>query len=712
MIEFINISKSYGKKQALKDLSLSIRQGEIFGFLGHNGAGKSTTIKSLVSIIEPSSGTILVDGMKLTENRLSIKQKIGYVPDSPDIFLQLTAGEYWDLISAAYELDTQKKEKRLAELTALFDMYSHQNETIASFSHGMRQKTILIGTLLPDPDIWVLDEPLQGLDPQAAFDLKEMMKAHAAKGKTVIFSTHVLDTAQQLCDKLAILKKGELIYQGAVSELLNGSPDETLEKIYLKMAGRQATGAMFAMNFVKLPGFFTYYVALFGMLGLTQSISVIYNIFFEGNDLQVFLPLPFGQGQVFSAKILVVALTIIPFVFPLLVMFILTGWRADLGILLTIIISILLFSLFLIILFCLASLIVFGLARTAVFKKHRKTVSSILLGSSMLIAFAGIMWMNHQTGTIENELTDRHPISILLPFYDAASQPLSQQGLLGWGILAITALGFFLAVKQLIVPKLTEQLTDSNSEFKIKRTHKKNQNVHQLLFSYNAQLVKEPNLIMQVLSSSLLTPIIFILAFALGGEIKLTDLDNKLIGVVFLVGIALAFLTVNQTSFISNLISLDQENFLFIRSLPISMNQYLKEKFRFGWILQSFLTGGIALLSGLSFRLPLFFIPSLLFGSLFGCYLLSLRYFARDYRLLLLNWTNINQLFNRGSGSLGLVATMMGSLIISIILIVLYGMLALFYPFWLVNIPVIGLVLILSALWIVYYQRTFWKKFE
>ncbi|WP_407854760.1 ABC transporter ATP-binding protein [Enterococcus faecium] len=106
----------------------------------------------------------------------------------------------------------------------------------------MRQKTILVGTLLPDPDIWVLDEPLQGLDPQAAFDLKEMMKAHAAKGKTVIFSTHVLDTAQQLCDKLAILKKGELIYQGAVSELLNGSPDETLEKIYLKMAGRQATG--------------------------------------------------------------------------------------------------------------------------------------------------------------------------------------------------------------------------------------------------------------------------------------------------------------------------------------------------------------------------------------------------------------------------------------------------------------------------------------
>ena len=129
--------------------------------------------------------------MKLTENRLSIKQKIGYVPDSPDIFFQLTAGEYWDLISAAYELDTQKKERCLADLTAIFDMYSHQNETIASFSHGMRQKTILIGTLLPDPDIWVLDEPFQGLDPQGAFNLKEMMKAPGRKRKNNTFVLHM-----------------------------------------------------------------------------------------------------------------------------------------------------------------------------------------------------------------------------------------------------------------------------------------------------------------------------------------------------------------------------------------------------------------------------------------------------------------------------------------------------------------------------------------
>lgn len=240
MIKLTNLSKTYESTQALEELNLAIPSGEIFGFLGHNGAGKSTAIKSLVSIIQPTSGSITVDGLELASNRMAIKKKIAYVPDTPDIFLQLTAGEYWDLMSAAYDIEEEKKQRRLSELAALFDMTDHQDETLLGFSHGMRQKTIIIGALLPDPDIWVLDEPMQGLDPQAAFDLKELMRAHAQKGKTVIFSTHALDTAQQLCDQLAILKKGELIYNGSVKELLLQSPTESLEAIYLKMAGRQA----------------------------------------------------------------------------------------------------------------------------------------------------------------------------------------------------------------------------------------------------------------------------------------------------------------------------------------------------------------------------------------------------------------------------------------------------------------------------------------
>ncbi|HIY93998.1 ABC transporter ATP-binding protein [Companilactobacillus sp. HBUAS56275] len=239
MIEIEDLSKNYGDKKALQHLNLKIKSGEIFGFLGHNGAGKSTTIKNLVSIIEPTSGAIKVDGLDLQEHRQEIKEKVAYVPDTPDIFLQLTAAEYWDLLTSAYSLSTAEVEQRRQELVALFNMSEHVDETLASFSHGMRQKTIIIGALLPDPDIWILDEPMQGLDPQAAYDLKQLMKKHAAKGKTVIFSTHNLDTAQQLCDELAILKKGVLIYNGSVQDLLDQNNDESLEEIYLKMAGRQ-----------------------------------------------------------------------------------------------------------------------------------------------------------------------------------------------------------------------------------------------------------------------------------------------------------------------------------------------------------------------------------------------------------------------------------------------------------------------------------------
>lgn len=238
MIELNGITKDYGSTKALNNLNLTIKEGKIFGFLGHNGAGKSTTIKSLVSIIEPTSGEIIVDQQELTKHRLQIKEKIGYVPDTPDLFLQLTAAEYWDLMAAAFSLEKSQKENQLKKFTELFDMAEHQDETIASFSHGMRQKTVVIGALLSDPAIWVLDEPIQGLDPQAAYDLKQMMREHADAGKTVIFSTHDLATAQQLCDELAILKKGELIYNGTVTDLLAQSPNESLESIYLKMTGK------------------------------------------------------------------------------------------------------------------------------------------------------------------------------------------------------------------------------------------------------------------------------------------------------------------------------------------------------------------------------------------------------------------------------------------------------------------------------------------
>ncbi|HFI0795244.1 TPA: ABC transporter ATP-binding protein [Streptococcus suis] len=239
MIQFNHVSKAYGDTLALDDLDLTIESGEIFGLIGHNGAGKTTTISLLTSIIQASHGTISVDGLNLEENRDEVKKRIAYVPDSPDIFLHLTAFEYWHFMGKVYGVDKDTVNQAINKLATLFDMTSRQHEPIDSFSHGMRQKTIIIGALIPKPDIWILDEPLTGLDPQASFDLKQMMKDHAKGGNTVLFSTHVLSVAEQLCDRIGILRKGRLIFVGSLEELKSQYPDKDLETIYLELAGRQ-----------------------------------------------------------------------------------------------------------------------------------------------------------------------------------------------------------------------------------------------------------------------------------------------------------------------------------------------------------------------------------------------------------------------------------------------------------------------------------------
>ena len=239
MIDFSHVSKSYGETLALDGLHLTIDAGEIFGLIGHNGAGKTTTISLLTSILTPSDGTITVQGLNLATHRDQIKKRLAYVPDSPDLFLHLTAYEYWQFLGKLYQVEKEHVEQRLAELIQLFDMGDHQHKAIDSLSHGMRQKTIVIGSLVADPDVWILDEPLTGLDPQAAFDLKQLMRKQAQAGKTVLFSTHVLSVAEQLCDRIGILRKGQLIFHGSLEELKNQYPDQDLESIYLHLAGRQ-----------------------------------------------------------------------------------------------------------------------------------------------------------------------------------------------------------------------------------------------------------------------------------------------------------------------------------------------------------------------------------------------------------------------------------------------------------------------------------------
>ncbi|EMY8531059.1 ABC transporter ATP-binding protein [Bacillus paranthracis] len=241
MIEIMNVSKSYnGSTYAVKDLSLSVPSGEIFGFLGPNGAGKSTTIKMITGIHGVDKGTITINSIDIMKNPMEAKKTFGYVPDSPDMFLRLKGIEYLNFMADMYEVPKEVRQERIESLAKKFDLYNALSDQIQSYSHGMRQKIVIIGVLVHEPDVWILDEPLTGLDPKSAYILKEMMREHADKGKIVFFSTHVLEVAEKLCDRVAIINKGNLQFKGNLDEMRDHfKSNESLEKMFLEMTGNE-----------------------------------------------------------------------------------------------------------------------------------------------------------------------------------------------------------------------------------------------------------------------------------------------------------------------------------------------------------------------------------------------------------------------------------------------------------------------------------------
>ena len=244
MFNLENISKTYAKAhtKAVSDLSLTINNGEIFGFLGPNGAGKTTTIKLLTGILTPDEGSITVDGFSLKDNPIDAKKQISFVPDTPETFSKLKASEYINFIADVYGVPTDERQKRIKEYAEMFDISNVLKSPISSFSHGMKQKLFLTASLVTDPDNWILDEPMVGLDPESAFKLKELMRARAAAGKTVFFSTHVMEVAEKLCDRIGIIKKGKMVFCGTQDELKaqHGGADKTLEQIFLELTAESA----------------------------------------------------------------------------------------------------------------------------------------------------------------------------------------------------------------------------------------------------------------------------------------------------------------------------------------------------------------------------------------------------------------------------------------------------------------------------------------
>jgi ABC-2 type transport system ATP-binding protein len=241
VITLEGISKTYAKSatKAVDDISLELRDGEIFGFLGPNGAGKTTTIKILTGALASDGGRVAIDGIDLARKPLEAKTRFGYVGDNPELFNRLRAHEYLNFVADMYRVPDAERRARIEALTSRFDIASVLGASIGSYSRGMKQKLCVVASLLHDPSNWILDEPMVGLDPQAAFDLKELMRERSGAGKSVFFSTHVMEVAEKLCDRIAVISKGRILFVGSLDELRSrqGDDDGSLESLFLDMVG-------------------------------------------------------------------------------------------------------------------------------------------------------------------------------------------------------------------------------------------------------------------------------------------------------------------------------------------------------------------------------------------------------------------------------------------------------------------------------------------
>jgi len=236
MLKVFGLSKSYARGvRAVDNLSLEAARGEIFGFIGPNGAGKTTTIRLITGILNPDEGSIVVDGCDMRKNPLQAKRSIGYVPDSHEIYDRLTGIEYLNFIGDVYGVGTEERRSRIKKYLEMFEIADAAGQLIRSYSHGMKQKLVITGALLHKPPLWILDEPMVGLDPHSAALLKEEMRQHCAQGNTVFFSTHVLEVAERLCHRIGIIKEGHLIASGTLGELRSRDKSETLENIFFEL---------------------------------------------------------------------------------------------------------------------------------------------------------------------------------------------------------------------------------------------------------------------------------------------------------------------------------------------------------------------------------------------------------------------------------------------------------------------------------------------
>ena len=240
MIEARSLTMIYGNgHQATDEVSFTVKAGEIVGFAGPNGAGKTTVIKMLTGILKPTSGTAVINGFDINKDPINAKRSFAYIADNPDILIQLSGLEYLNFIADMYEIPEDIRKEKIGTLSERFGMKDVLTTQMREYSHGMRQKLMVISALIHNPPAWILDEPMTGLDPTASFELKQMMREHANAGNAVLFSTHVLEVAEQLCDRILIINKGKIITEGTLEFLRLNNPGMTLEEIFVKLTGNR-----------------------------------------------------------------------------------------------------------------------------------------------------------------------------------------------------------------------------------------------------------------------------------------------------------------------------------------------------------------------------------------------------------------------------------------------------------------------------------------
>lgn len=233
MLEIKNVSKIYnGEKKAVDNISFTVNDGEIFAFIGHNGAGKTTTIKSIVGILDFEEGDIFINGQSIKKSPIECKKQMAYVPDNPDLYENMKAIDFINFICDIYETSKEERKNNIEKYSKMFGLENNLNNEISSFSHGMKQKVALIAALSHNPNVLIMDEPFVGLDPKAVYDMKEVMRNMCKEGKTIFFSTHILEVAEKLCDRVAIIKQGKIV---KVGNMKNVKGDETLEQVFLEL---------------------------------------------------------------------------------------------------------------------------------------------------------------------------------------------------------------------------------------------------------------------------------------------------------------------------------------------------------------------------------------------------------------------------------------------------------------------------------------------